>query len=100
MLRVAGVESERDLAYAGLHRLCAPMLDRLDRIPLPQRQALGAAFGLHPAGQVDRLFIGLAVLSLFAHVSTDRPLLCAVDDMDRLDEPSRRILALVARRLR
>jgi DNA-binding CsgD family transcriptional regulator len=100
VLRVAGVESERDLAYAGLHRLCAPMLDRLHRLPLPQRQALGAAFGLHPAGQVDRLLVGLAVLGLFAHVSTDRPLLCAVDDVDRLDEASRRILVLVARRLR
>jgi DNA-binding CsgD family transcriptional regulator len=98
-LRVAGVESERDLAYAGLHRLCAPMLDRLNRLPLPQRQALGAAFGLHPAGQVDTLFVGLAVLGLFACVSADRPLLCAVDDADRLDEPSRRILAPVARRL-
>src|SRR5262245_61804766 len=99
-LRVAGVESERDLAYAGLHRLCAPMLDRLSRLPLPQRQALGAAFGLyHPAGQVDTLFVGLAVLGLFACVSADRPLLCTVDDADLLDEPSRRILALVARRL-
>jgi DNA-binding CsgD family transcriptional regulator len=99
-LRVAGVESERDLAYAGLHRLCSPMLDRLNRLPLPQRQALGAAFGLHPAGQVDTLFVGLAVLGLFACVSADRPLLCAVDNADRLDEPSCRILALVARRLR
>ena len=99
-LRVAGVESERDLAYAGLHRLCAPMLDRLNRLPLPQRQALGAAFGLHPADQVDTFFVGLGVLGLFACVSADRPLLCAVDDADLLDEPSRRILALVARRLR
>ena len=99
-LRVAGVESERDLAYAGLHRLCAPMLDRLDQLPVPQRQALAAAFGLHSGGQVDMLFLGLAVLGLFAYVSADRPLVCAVDDADRLDEPSRRVLALVARRLR
>ncbi len=98
-LRVAGVESERDLAYAGLHRLCAPMLDRLDQLPAPQRQALAAAFGLHSGGQVDMLFLGLAVLGLFAYVSADGPLVCAVDDADRLDEPSRRVLALVARRL-
>src|SRR5215510_5189841 len=44
--RVAGVESEMELAYAGLQQLCAPMLDRLERLPGPQRDALGAAFGL------------------------------------------------------
>jgi DNA-binding CsgD family transcriptional regulator/tetratricopeptide (TPR) repeat protein len=99
-VRIVGLESERDLPYAGLHRLCAPMFDRLDRLPTPQRDALAAAFGLRPDSGVDVLFLGLAVLGLFADVSSDQPLVCAVDDADRLDEPSRRVLALVARRIR
>jgi DNA-binding CsgD family transcriptional regulator len=99
VVRVAGLQSERDLAFAGLHRLCAPMLDRLDRLPAPQADALAAGFGFRPGG-VDVLFVGLAVLGLFADVSADQPLVCAVDDADLLDEPSRRVLAVVARRLR
>lgn len=46
LARVAGVESEMELAYSGLHLLCAPMLDHLDRLPVPQRDALATVFGL------------------------------------------------------
>jgi DNA-binding CsgD family transcriptional regulator len=99
-VQVAGLDAERDLAFAGLHRLCAPMLASLDRLPAPQRDALGTALGVHPGDQVDLLFLGLAVLGLLADLSADRPLVCAVDDADRLDVPSLRVLAFVARRLR
>jgi len=66
IVRLAGVEAEMELAYAGLHQLCAPFLDRLDRLPAPQRQALGTAFGLIAAEVPDRFLVGLAVLDLLA----------------------------------
>jgi hypothetical protein len=50
-----GVESEMELAYAALHELCAPMLDRVVRLPGPQRDALGVAFGLSAGDAPDRL---------------------------------------------
>ena len=63
--RAAGVQAEMELAFAGLHQLCAPMLDRLERLPGPQRDALGAAFGLTTGHAPDRFLVGLAVLSLW-----------------------------------
>src|SRR4051794_13880120 len=67
--RAAGVESEMELPFAGLHQLCAPMLDRLDRLPTPQRDALSTAFGLSAGEAPDRFLVGLAVLSLLSEVA-------------------------------
>jgi AAA ATPase domain len=78
--RAAGVQSEMELAFAGLHQLCAPMLDGLPRLPGPQRSALETAFGLRAGLPPDRFFIGLAFLSLVADTARERPLICAVDD--------------------
>jgi DNA-binding CsgD family transcriptional regulator len=97
--RAAGVESEMELAFAGLHQLCGPMLDHLDRLPGPQRDALGTAFGLSAGGAPDRFLVGLAVLSLLADVAEDQPLVCVVDDAQWLDQASAQALAFVARRL-
>ncbi len=97
--RVAGVESEVELAYGGLHQLCAPCLDRLERLPEPQRDALGSAFGLRAGEAPDRLMVGLAVLNLLAEVAEDQPLLCLIDDAQWLDSVSAQALAFVARRL-
>jgi DNA-binding CsgD family transcriptional regulator/tetratricopeptide (TPR) repeat protein len=95
----AGVESEMELAYSGLHQLCAPMLTRLDRLPAPQRDALATVFGL-TAGQVpDRFFVAIGTLSLLADVAERRPLVCLVDDAQWLDQASAQILGFVARRL-
>jgi DNA-binding CsgD family transcriptional regulator len=99
VVRAAGVESEMELAYASLHQLCAPLLDRLDRLPAPQRQAMEIVFGLSAGGAPDRFLVGLAVLSLFAAVAEQRPLLCVADDAQWLDQTSRLTLAFVARRL-
>src|SRR5262252_8413461 len=77
--RAAGAESEMELAFAGLHLLCAPLLDRLDRLPAPQRDALGVAFGLREGAAPDRFLVGLAVLTLLSEAAGDRPLLCVVD---------------------
>ena len=97
--RVAGVESEMELAFAGLHQLCAPMLDRLERLPPPQRDALGTAFGMRAGDAPDRFLVGLAVLSLLSDVADERPLVCLVDDALWLDKDSAQVLAFVARRL-
>ena len=88
-----------ELAFAALQQLCAPMLDRLDRLPAPQRDALGVAFGLRAGDAPDRFLVGLAVLSLLAEVAEERPLVCVVDDAQWLDRASAQALMFVARRL-
>ena len=97
--RAAGVQSEMELAFAGLHQVCMPLLGRLDRLPGPQRDALSTAFGLTRGIPADRFFVGLAVLSLFSEVAAERPLVCIVDDAQWLDQASAQTLAFVARRL-
>jgi AAA ATPase domain len=74
--RATGVQSEMELAFAALHQLCAPILDRVERLPGPQRDALGTAFGISPGSAPDRFFIGLAVLSLLSEVAEEQPLVC------------------------
>jgi AAA ATPase domain len=97
--RVAGVEAEMELAFAGLHQLCAPFLDRIDCLPDPQRAALDAALGLRHGDAPDRFAVSLAVLSLLAEVARERPLVCVVDDAQWLDRASAQALAFVARHL-
>src|SRR5882672_1633963 len=97
--RAAGVQSEMELAFAGLHQLCAPMLDRLERLPAPQRDALRTAFGVSPGSAPDRFLVALAVLSLLSDVAEEQPLVCLVDDEQWLDRASAQALAFVARRL-
>jgi DNA-binding CsgD family transcriptional regulator len=99
VMRAVGVESEMELAFAALQQLCAPMLGRLDRLPDPQRDALGVAFGLRAGDAPDRFLVGLAVLSLLAEVAGEQPLVCVVDDAQWLDRASAQVLAFVARRL-
>jgi DNA-binding CsgD family transcriptional regulator len=97
--RAAGVESEMELAYSGLHQLCAPMLERMEHLPGPQREALATAFGMSAGPVPDRFFVGLAVLGLLSEVAEDRPLVCVVDDAQWQDRESVQTLAFVARRL-
>ena len=97
--RAAGVESELELAYAGLHQLCSPYLDRIGALPAPQRAALGTAFGLQPGRAPDRFLLGLAVLTLLSEVAEAQPLICVVDDAQWLDQASAQTLEFVARRL-
>ncbi|HUA49941.1 MAG TPA: AAA family ATPase [Solirubrobacteraceae bacterium] len=99
VLRAVGVESDMELAYASLHQLCAPLLERLERLPAPQRQALEIVFGLSAGPAPDRFLVGLGVLSLLSEVAEERPLLCVVDDAQWLDQASALTLAFVARRL-
>jgi DNA-binding CsgD family transcriptional regulator len=97
--RAAGVEAEMELAFAGLHHLCAPMLDGIRTLPAPQQEALRVAFGLQEGSAPDRFLVALAVLSLLAQVADADPLVCLVDDAQWLDQASAQALAFVARRL-
>ena len=99
VVSVSGVQSEMELAFAGLHRLCAPLLDRLDAIPAPQALALRTTFGMGSGPVPDRLVVGLAVLSLLAEAAAHEPLLCLVDDDQWLDRASVQVIAFAARRL-
>jgi DNA-binding CsgD family transcriptional regulator len=98
--RAVGVESEMELAYAGLQQLCAPFLAHLSTLPAPQQEALGVAFGLKSGGAPDHFLVGLAVLTLLSEVATKRPLVCCIDDAQWLDAASAQALEFVARRLR
>jgi DNA-binding CsgD family transcriptional regulator/tetratricopeptide (TPR) repeat protein len=97
--RVAGVQSEMELAFAGIHQLCTPMLDHVDRIPVPQRDALRTAFGLAAGPPPNRFLVGLGVLSLLSEVAGDRPLIGLIDDEQWLDQASAQALGFTARRL-
>ena len=98
-VQVAGVESDMELAFAGLQQLCAPLMDRFDELPPPQREALNVAFGRGVGPTPDRFLVGLAVLSLMAAATSDQPLLCIIDDAQWLDQVSVQTLSFVARRL-
>jgi DNA-binding CsgD family transcriptional regulator len=98
-VHVVGVQSDMELAFAGLQQLCAPLLNHLDELPEPQREALNVAFGRGVGAAPDRFLVGLAVLSLIAAAANDRPLLCIIDDAQWLDQVSVQTLAFVARRL-
>jgi DNA-binding CsgD family transcriptional regulator/tetratricopeptide (TPR) repeat protein len=97
--RAAGVQSEMELAFAGLHQLCAPMLDHAEALPVPQRKALLTAFGLSAGPAPDRFLVGLAVAGLLAETAGERPLVCVVDDQQWLDHASAQALGFAARRL-
>jgi DNA-binding CsgD family transcriptional regulator len=99
VVRAWGVESEMELAFAGLHQLCVPLLGRLEQLPRPQRDALAVAFGIREGQVPDRFLVGLAVLSLLAATAEDQPLACVVDDAQWLDRASVQCLAFAARRL-
>ena len=97
--RASGVQSEMELAFAGLHQLCAPMIDRAGHLPAPQQDALRIAFGQAAGPPPDRFLVGLAVLSLLSEVAGERPLVCLIDDEQWLDQASAQVLGFVARRL-
>jgi AAA ATPase-like protein len=97
--RAAGVQTEMELAFAGLHQLCAPMLNHGRRLPIPQRDALQTAFGISTGPPPDRFLVALAVLSLLSEVAGEQPLICVVDDQQWLDHASAQALGFVARRV-
>ncbi|RZU10235.1 regulatory LuxR family protein [Kribbella rubisoli] len=99
LLRAVGVQSEMELVFAALHQLCMPLLDRMERIPEPQRRALATVFGMAPGPTPDRFMVGLAVLSLISDLAAEQPVLIVVDDAQWLDTATAQTLGFVARRI-
>ncbi|HKA98070.1 MAG TPA: AAA family ATPase, partial [Streptosporangiaceae bacterium] len=99
LARVAGVQAEMGMGFAGLHQLLVPFLGGLEHLPGPQRQALESAFGLVAGPPPDRFLVGLAALTLLTDAAAARPVLCLVDDAQWLDQVSVEVLGFVARRL-
>lgn len=99
VVRMTAIQSELELAFAGLHQLCSPMLGQLDALAEPQRKALGTIFGLRFGDPPDRFLVGLATLNLLADVARDRPLVCVIDDAHWLDHASLQALTFAARRM-
>jgi predicted ATPase len=99
MARAVGMQTEMELAFAGLHQLRMPMLDHAEHLPRPQRDALRTALGISVGPPPDRFLVGLAVLSLLSEVAAERPLICVVDDQQWLDHASAQALGFAARRL-
>src|SRR5271166_650607 len=97
--QVVGVESEMNLGFAGLHQLLIPFMRGLERLPTPQRDALGGAFGIVARAPSDLFLVGLATLTLLADAATEQPLLCVIDDAQWVDQASAGVLGFVARRL-
>src|SRR6266705_5019818 len=97
--RAVGAQPEMELAFAGLHQLCAPMLDHAESLPGPQREALRTAFGLSAGPAPDRFLVGLAVIGLLSDAAEEQPLICLVDDQQWLDHASAQALGFAARRL-
>src|SRR5689334_22073477 len=97
--RAVGAESEGELAFAALHQVCAPFLDRLHELPAPQQDALGATLGLRAGPTPDRFLLGLAVLTLLTRAAERQPVLLVIDDGQWLDRASADVLTFVARRL-
>jgi hypothetical protein len=97
--RIAGIQAEMELPFAGVHQLCAPMLAEANKLPDPQQNALRVAFGLTPGDAPDRFLVALGTLSLLAEVARKRPLLCIVDDAQWLDAASSQVFGFVARRI-
>jgi DNA-binding CsgD family transcriptional regulator len=99
VVQAVGVDGEMELSYAALQQLCSTVLDFMERLPEPQREAVAIAFGQRAGPAPNAFLVGLAVLGLLSEAAEDRPVLCAVDDAQWLDRESERALAFVARRL-
>jgi DNA-binding CsgD family transcriptional regulator len=99
VLRTAGVEGEMELDYAILHQLCSPLIGLMEKLPDPQRDAMGVAFGLSVGHAPSPSLVGLAALGLISEAAEQQPLLCIIDDAQWLDGASAHALAFVARRL-
>ncbi len=99
ILQTVGVDAEMEFAYAALQQLCSPVLELVEGLPAPQREAVAVAFGLSAGPAPNAFLVGLAVLGLLSEAAEERPLLCSVDDAQWLDRESERVLAFVARRL-
>jgi DNA-binding CsgD family transcriptional regulator len=100
VIRGVGIESESELAFAGLHQVCSQMPeDKLELLPQPQQEAIRVALGHSFASAPSPLLLGTAMLNYFADIAGKRPVIAVIDDAQWLDRATSQTLAFVARRL-
>src|SRR5258708_4994427 len=99
VLRTTGVQSEARMPFAGLHQLLRPILDGVDGLPIPQRSAMLAAFGVSEGDSPDLFLIALATLGLLSDAAARRPILILAEDAEWLDSATSEVLTFVGRRL-
>jgi predicted ATPase len=99
VFRTVGNEAEMELPYAALHQLCRRGMGAIERLPELQRNALEVVLGRRHGPAPDQVLVGVALVSLFSALSSNRPLLCVVDDAQWLDASSAQLIAFAARRI-
>ena len=100
VIRGVGIESESELAFAGLHQVCSQMPeDKLELLPASHREAIRVALGHSVGGAPSPLLLGTAMLNYFADIAEERPVIAVIDDAQWLDRATAQTLAFVARRL-
>ena len=100
ILASTGVQSERELPFAGVHALLHSLLDEVQALPGPQAVALRSALAMGPSSEGDAFAIYAAVLGLLANAAASEPILVVVDDVQFLDRASSEALGFAFRRLR
>ncbi|MDM7855832.1 helix-turn-helix transcriptional regulator [Cellulomonas alba] len=96
VLAARGTGAEANFPFAALHLLLRTRLDGVDRLPAQQRDALLACFAMGEPAEVNPFFVSLAALELVVEAA---PVLLALDDLDRMDQPSVDVLRFVTRRI-
>ena len=99
LLAATGVPSETNLPFAGLYDLLRPVIERTERLPGPQQDALRAAFGLADVQAAELFLIALGALDLLSDFASEHALLLVVDDAQWLDRSTINVLVFIARRL-
>jgi DNA-binding CsgD family transcriptional regulator len=98
-LVTVGVESEAELAFAGLHQLLRPVIGAAAQLPESQQQALESALGLGVDLGRDPYLVAVAAFQLVCEVAGSAPLVLIVDDAQWLDRPTLSVIAFIGRRL-
>ena len=98
-LTARGVEAEREVAFGGLHQICAPLLDLLAELPPPQAEALEVALAIRAGPAPQRFAVGAAVLGLLTRAADDSAIAVLIDDAHLLDQSSAQAISFAARRL-
>ncbi|HEY2595853.1 MAG TPA: AAA family ATPase, partial [Chloroflexota bacterium] len=99
VLSTIGVESEAELAFAGLHQLLHPIIGLTEHLSESQRHALDAAFGVRGDLEPDPFRVALAAFQLVCDAADDGPVVLIADDAHWLDQSTMGVLTFIARRL-
>jgi DNA-binding CsgD family transcriptional regulator len=97
--RAGGVESEMELAYAGLQQLCGPLTGQDVQLTTLHQNVLDQVFGLTEGTPPERFLVGIAALDLVGTAAKKQPVVWLIDDAQWIDQASMQAIGFVARRL-